>query len=196
MKRLLFALCALTSVAACDQAADAPPPEPAPPKRAPLPELRGDVEFRDVSFEYNPGTPVLQHVPVRSVDQITAKSLIGARRLSIKVGRSKTQTAHWDHMAEKIRAANYRLPHSEMLAMAFLYAGDLSQACDHTAIDETAPRVGTPDDQILFADLSRINILMKFDQFAARRRDVVSHATHPRGDNGHRARHCFEHDIG
>lgn len=112
-------------------------------------------------------TPVLQHVPVRSVDQITAKSLIGARRLSIKVGRSKTQTAHWDHMAEKIRAANYRLPHSEMLAMAFLYAGDLSQDCDHSAIDETAPRVGNPDDQILFADLSRINILMKFDQFAA-----------------------------
>lgn len=112
-------------------------------------------------------TPLLQHVPVRSVEQITAKALIGARRLSIKVGRSKTQTAHWDHMADKIRAADYRLAHSDMLAMAFLYAGDLSQDHDSTAVDESAPHVGNPDDQILFADLSRINLIKKFDQFAA-----------------------------
>lgn len=30
--------------------------------RAPLGDLRGDVAFEDVSFEYNPGTPVLKHV--------------------------------------------------------------------------------------------------------------------------------------
>jgi subfamily B ATP-binding cassette protein MsbA len=31
-------------------------------KRAPIPALRGEIEFRDVSFEYNPGVPVLRHV--------------------------------------------------------------------------------------------------------------------------------------
>jgi ABC-type multidrug transport system fused ATPase/permease subunit len=30
--------------------------------RAPLAEVRGDVRFEDVSFEYNPGVPVLKHV--------------------------------------------------------------------------------------------------------------------------------------
>jgi subfamily B ATP-binding cassette protein MsbA len=34
--------------------------------RAPLEEIRGDVEFVDVSFEYNPGTPVLRHVSFRA----------------------------------------------------------------------------------------------------------------------------------
>ncbi len=31
-----------------------------------LPDIRGEVEFRDVSFEYNPGVPVLKHVSFRS----------------------------------------------------------------------------------------------------------------------------------
>jgi subfamily B ATP-binding cassette protein MsbA len=34
--------------------------------RAPLTELRGAVEFDDVTFEYNPGVPVLKHVSFRS----------------------------------------------------------------------------------------------------------------------------------
>src|ERR671910_951968 len=31
-------------------------------QREPLPEIRGDVRFEDVSFEYDPGVPVLKHV--------------------------------------------------------------------------------------------------------------------------------------
>ncbi len=34
--------------------------------RAPLAPLRGAVEFEDVSFEYNPGVPVLKHVSFRA----------------------------------------------------------------------------------------------------------------------------------
>jgi subfamily B ATP-binding cassette protein MsbA len=34
--------------------------------RAPLPEVRGEVEFDDVTFEYNPGVPVLSHVSFRA----------------------------------------------------------------------------------------------------------------------------------
>lgn len=30
--------------------------------RAPLPEVQGEIAFKDVSFEYNPGVPVLKHV--------------------------------------------------------------------------------------------------------------------------------------
>jgi subfamily B ATP-binding cassette protein MsbA len=34
--------------------------------RAALPDIRGEVEFDDVMFEYNPGAPVLKHVSFRS----------------------------------------------------------------------------------------------------------------------------------
>jgi ABC-type multidrug transport system fused ATPase/permease subunit len=34
--------------------------------RAPLPEVQGAVEFDDVTFEYNPGAPVLKHVSFRA----------------------------------------------------------------------------------------------------------------------------------
>ncbi len=34
--------------------------------RAPLSDVRGEVEFEDVDFEYNPGVPVLKHVSFRS----------------------------------------------------------------------------------------------------------------------------------
>jgi ATP-binding cassette, subfamily B, putative efflux pump len=34
--------------------------------RQPIAEVRGSVEFEDVSFEYNPGTPVLKHISFRA----------------------------------------------------------------------------------------------------------------------------------
>jgi subfamily B ATP-binding cassette protein MsbA len=34
--------------------------------RLALPDVRGDVEFEDVTFEYNPGAPVLKHVSFRA----------------------------------------------------------------------------------------------------------------------------------
>ncbi len=34
--------------------------------RRPLPEVRGDVEFDDVTFEYNPGVPVLKRISFRA----------------------------------------------------------------------------------------------------------------------------------
>jgi ABC-type multidrug transport system fused ATPase/permease subunit len=34
--------------------------------RRPMPDVQGEVEFQDLSFEYNPGVPVLKHVSFRS----------------------------------------------------------------------------------------------------------------------------------
>src|SRR5205807_1655063 len=34
--------------------------------RQPLPEIGGEVEFKDVTFEYNAGVPVLTHVSFRA----------------------------------------------------------------------------------------------------------------------------------
>ena len=36
------------------------------PSRAPVADIRGDIAFEDVSFEYNPGVPVLRHMSFRA----------------------------------------------------------------------------------------------------------------------------------
>jgi subfamily B ATP-binding cassette protein MsbA len=46
-------------------------------RRHSVPELRGEVEFQDVSFEYNPGVPVLRHVSFSSPAGSTT-ALVGA----------------------------------------------------------------------------------------------------------------------
>src|SRR6185503_9995491 len=43
----------------------------------PLRDLRGDIEFQDVSFEYNPGVPVLKHVSFRAPPGSTT-ALVGS----------------------------------------------------------------------------------------------------------------------
>ena len=47
------------------------------PAMAPLGPLRGEVEFEDVSFEYNPGVPVLSHVSFRAPAGTTT-ALVGS----------------------------------------------------------------------------------------------------------------------
>ena len=107
----------------------------------------------------------LQHVPVRSIEQITAKSLIGSRRLSIKKGRGKFETIHWDQMATKIKNSNYIIDKSIMLAMALNYADDISKPYDSLLIDEMSPRIGGPNDRIIYKELCEINIIKKLDVF-------------------------------
>jgi subfamily B ATP-binding cassette protein MsbA len=45
--------------------------------REPLPDIRGDVEFRDVSFEYEANVPVLRHVSF-SAPALTTTALVGS----------------------------------------------------------------------------------------------------------------------
>jgi glycosyltransferase involved in cell wall biosynthesis len=107
----------------------------------------------------------IQHVPVRSIEQITAKSLIGSRRLSIKKGRGKSETVHWDQMAINIRNSNYIIGKSEMLAMALYYAEDISKTYDPSLIDAMAPRIGKPDDKVVYKELCNINLVKNLDIF-------------------------------
>ncbi len=46
-------------------------------ERAALPDIRGDVEFDDVTFEYNPGVPVLKHIAFRAPAGTTT-ALVGS----------------------------------------------------------------------------------------------------------------------
>lgn len=114
-----------------------------------------------------PVNSTLQHVPVRSAEQLKVKALIGNHRLSIKVGRGKNETTHWDDIARLIRKNNYTLVHGDVLNVALGYAGDGGNLVDGQLLLAEDGRIGTQEDKIVFRDLAKIDLLHKFDVFAA-----------------------------
>lgn len=116
--------------------------------------------------DYLPVEATLQHVPVRSADQLYGKALIGNHRLSIKVGRGKNETTHWDDIAQLIRKKNYMLPHEDLLKIALEYASDGGNFVDKQPMLIEGSRIGTANDKIVFKDLSKINIVHTFDMLA------------------------------
>lgn len=110
----------------------------------------------------------LQHAPIRSLEQITAKALIGSMTLSIKRGRTHNEGAHWDDIARQLTDNGYRLTHEHMLKLVDLYAGASPSDQPEELYDLDAPRIGLPSDRIELSDLSRINLTRKLHQFATR----------------------------
>ena len=52
-----------------------------------------------------------------------------------------------------------------MLAIALNYADDISKPYDSLLIDEMSPRIGGPNDRIIYKELCEINIIKKLDVF-------------------------------
>ena len=66
--------------------------------RAPLPDVRGEIAFDDVTFEYNPGVPVLKHV-----------SFTRAGRLDDRAGRiERIGQEHADQPGDDVQPAAVR----------------------------------------------------------------------------------------
>jgi hypothetical protein len=116
-------------------------------------------------LETVPVSAVLQHVPVRSADQIITKALLGSHRLLIKPNRGRMEAVHWDCMAQRIRESGYRLSAADLLQFACTYDAD-PRGIANTAVQEDGPRIGRPDDRIELVDIARINALKKFDELA------------------------------
>lgn len=118
-------------------------------------------------MEYLPvDSSVLRHVPVRSSEQLVAKALIGNHRLSIKVGRGKAETTHWDDIALIIRNNNYRLAHDDVMKVALEYASDGGNFVDGQPALEEDDRIGTQEDRICYLDMARVDLNCRFDVFA------------------------------
>jgi glycosyltransferase involved in cell wall biosynthesis len=113
-----------------------------------------------------PVEATLQHVPVRSADQLYGKALIGNHRLSIKVGRGKSETTHWDDIAQLIRKNGYKLPYEDLLKIALEYASDGGNFVDGQPMLNDGSRIGSPNDKIIYKDFSKINIVQTFDMLA------------------------------
>lgn len=126
----------------------------------------GNHLLLDKNNQCFPSVPLrttLAHVPVRSSEQIVAKSIIGSIKHQITWNRLNGEGFHKEIMAKFVRTCNYRLDTRQLQDMAFSYA----QMPDTEIIREIdeGKRIGTESDSIRYRELSAINLLERFDSF-------------------------------
>jgi subfamily B ATP-binding cassette protein MsbA len=116
--------------------------------RAPLSHVRGEVTFDDVSFEYNPGVPVLKHVSFHSPEGSTT-ALVGSSgsgkstliSLVMTFNRPNSGRVLVDgHDLTSVRLRDYRSHLGVVLQDNFLFDGTIAEnikyARPHATLDE------------------------------------------------------------
>jgi subfamily B ATP-binding cassette protein MsbA len=132
--------------------------------RAPLADLRGDIEFDDVSFEYNPGTPVLKHVsfiaPAGTTTALVGSSGSGKSTLISLVMAFNRPTAGVIRVDGRdlatLRLAEYRHHLGVVLQDNFLFDGTVAENIAY----------GTP--HATQADIERVSRIAHADEFIER----------------------------
>lgn len=104
----------------------------------------------------------LQHVPVRSKEQIIRKAILGSHAFSMKKDRKKGEGFHWDIMADLIRKNGYNLPDADLFNMSINYAVEASNQPTND-LSNNSPRVGSENNTIEFPELALINLVESFD---------------------------------
>jgi subfamily B ATP-binding cassette protein MsbA len=116
--------------------------------RAPLPDIHGDVAFEDVTFEYNPGVPVLKHVsfraPAGSTTALVGSSGSGKSTLiSLVMTFNRPQSGRVlvdGHDLTSIKLRDYRSHLGVVLQDNFLFDGtiaaNIAYARPHASRDE------------------------------------------------------------
>ena len=115
---------------------------------------------------YSIVSPFLQHCPVRSSEQIIAKSIIGSHRLSLKIDRKSGEGFHWDNISEKIRNNNYVLNDENLLEIALQYATNSETSANGMHLLHDSERIGSVNEKIELKELSKINCIRNFDLFS------------------------------
>ncbi len=116
--------------------------------RAPLPDVRGEVVFEDVTFEYNPGVPVLKRVSFRAPAGSTT-ALVGSSgsgkstliSLVMTFNRPQSGRVRVDgHDLTTVRLRDYRRHLGVVLQDNFLFDGTIAEniayARPHAAREE------------------------------------------------------------
>jgi subfamily B ATP-binding cassette protein MsbA len=129
--------------------------------RAPLDDLRGDIAFEDVSFEYNPGTPVLKHVsfvaPAGTTTALVGSSGSGKSTLISLVMAFNRPTSGVVRVDGRdlltLRLAEYRHHLGVVLQDNFLFDGTVAENIAY----------GTP--HATQADIERVSRIAHADEF-------------------------------
>jgi len=103
--------------------------------KAPLPEVRGDIAFEDVWFEYNPGVPVLKgvsfHAPAGSTTALVGSSGSGKSTLislAMTFNRPLSGTVRVDgHDVSTVKLRDYRSHLGVVLQDNFLFDGTIGE---------------------------------------------------------------------
>lgn len=114
--------------------------------------------------------PPLFHVPVRSKEQIIAKTLIGSHKMSIKDGRKKDEVFHWDLIARFVRSNGFVLSDEQLRDIALGYGWS---AADPKVRDTIPQVIGTADDTLRYAELAQVNLPLLLDGFLRQLCDEV-----------------------
>jgi len=107
---------------------------------------------------------VMQHVPVRSSDQLVRKILLGDYALSLKARRGPLEGFHWTWMAERIRERGYRLDIADLQDLALRYCADPAAEVSRRLLMD-GPRIGTAADAIAFPELARVDLVRSLDAY-------------------------------
>jgi subfamily B ATP-binding cassette protein MsbA len=129
--------------------------------RAPLHDLRGDIEFDEVWFEYNPGTPVLKHVsfvaPAGTTTALVGSSGSGKSTLISLVMAFNRPTSGVIRVDGRdlstLRLAEYRRHLGVVLQDNFLFDGTVAENIAY----------GTP--HATQADIERVSRIAHADEF-------------------------------
>lgn len=108
----------------------------------------------------------LQHAPVRSPEQVTAKALIGSMTLSIKKNRGRGEGKHWDELVVKLVDNGYQVPLYEMQQLVRHYGA--SSEAEVRIKEDAADRIGLETDRVEMRSQSRVNLTQKMHLFGQR----------------------------
>ena len=106
----------------------------------------------------------LQHVPVRSAEQLIRKSILGSHTLAVTKSRPHGAGSHWEMIASLIRKRNFKLSYEDLLTESLGYAA-LPEDPVVTELVDDSQFIGTADDRIELVDLAKIDLLKSFDHF-------------------------------
>lgn len=106
----------------------------------------------------------IQHVPVRSSEQIISKAIIGSYQLSLKNNRLKGEGFHWDKIAKIVRENDYSLTECDLANIALNYACETENVVSPT-IDFDSNPIGNDNDHIEFKELSKSSAFGCLDKY-------------------------------
>jgi hypothetical protein len=99
------------------------------------------------------------HVPVRSQEQIIAKTVLSSHRIHNGVGNSNQNPNHYDGLLKTLRNKSFKLGIEDLQEISVLYSG-----CHEATKPQFSDlKIGSEQDKIIYKDLTKINLPLLFD---------------------------------